>query len=348
MKSPRIPSHFIGLAVALLFFLFWVFQPADREVERAFYVWENTKTELTEYEQKSLEKLEVTKLYLKFFEVEKNDVYGIYPTAKSQLGEYGIEKENFEIVPTIYVRNEVFKKPGKNELEEFASNLGFLIRKKMSEKFPGKQLQEIQIDCDWTESTQKNYFKFLRLLKKHTDLKISATLRLYAYKFPDKMGVLPVDRAMLMCYNLLSVHQQENKNSILDLEELEKYLVGAGKYPVPLDVALPVYSAMHVYRNNSYTTTLYNDGQLDAKVLSHTKGLWYRVNTDVPLQTLFLREGDKVKYEKVSPEMLERAIRLIRSRVSLERDFTLSFFQLNEYELKQHSDEKLASYYQLF
>lgn len=344
----RIPTHFIGLAAALLFFLFWVFQPMDSEVERAFYLWENTKRELTAYEEKSLKELEVTKLYLKLFEVEKNDVYGIFPTAKSQLSAYGIEKGNFELVPTIYVRNEVFKKVSRKELEEFASNLDFLVGKKMSEKFPGNQLQEIQIDCDWTESTQKNYFEFLRLLKKRTGLHISATLRLYAYKFPDKMGVLPVDRAMLMCYNLLSVHQQETRNSILDLEELEKYLVGASKYPVPLDVALPVYSAMHVYRNNSYTTTLYNDGQLSDEVLDHTKGLWYRVNKDVPLQTLFLRQGDKVKYEKISPELVEKAIQLIRSQVTLERNFTLSLFQLNTYELKQHTHEKLASYYQLF
>lgn len=344
----RIPSHFIGLTVALLFFLFWIFQPTNNEVERAFYMWENTKTELTEYEQRSLELLEVKKLYLKLFEVEKNDVYGIFPTAKSQLYQHGIEKGNFQIVPTIYVRNEVFKKVNSKELEEFVSNLDFLVGKKMSEKFPGNQLQEIQVDCDWTESTQKSYFEFLRLLKKRTGLKISATLRLYAYKFPDKMGVLPVDRAMLMCYNLLSVHQQETKNAILDMEELEKYLVGAAKYPVPLDIALPVYSAMHVYRNNTYTTTLYNDGQLGDDVLDHTKGLWYRVNKDVPLQTLFLRQGDKVKYEKISPELLEKAIRLIRSRVSLERNFTLSLFQLNSYELKQHTYEKLASYYQLF
>ena len=163
---------------------------------------------------------------------------------------------------------------------------------------------------------------------------------------PD--GVLPVDRAMLMCYNLLSVHQQEQKNSILDLQELEKYLVGAGKYPLPLDVALPVYSAMHVYRNHSYTTTLYNNDRLSKDKLQHTKGLWYRVKEDTALQHLFLREGDLVKYEKTGPELLEAAIRLIRSKVALEHRFTVSLFQLNEYELKAHTHEKLASYYQLF
>ncbi|MGV3632408.1 MAG: hypothetical protein ACO1O6_14470 [Bacteroidota bacterium] len=344
----RIPASLIAVSAAVLFVLFWVFQPVNSEVERAFYLWENTKKQLTEYEQQSLEKLEVKKIYLKLFEIEKNDVYGIYPTAKSQLYEYGLNGSDFRVVPTIYVRNEVFKKASRKELEEFASNLDFLVGKKMSEKFPGNQLQEIQIDCDWTESTQKSYFEFLRLLKKRTGLQISATLRLYAYKFPDRMGVLPVDRAMLMCYNLLSVHQQDSKNSILDLEELEKYLVGAEKYPVPLDVALPVYSAMHVYRNNTYTTTLYSSGQIGKQALDHTKGLWYRVNKDIPLQTLFLRQGDKVKYEKISPELIEKAIRLIRSQVALERNFTLSLFQLNEYELKQHTHEKLASYYQLF
>ena len=69
---------------------------------------------------------------------------------------------------------------------------------------------------------------------------------------------------------------------------------------------------------------------------------------DTALQHLFLREGDLVKYEKTGPELLEAAIRLIRSKVALEHRFTVSLFQLNEYELKAHTHEKLASYYQLF
>ena len=319
------------------------------KVHRAFYIWANSVEDMRQEEKTNLERLAADKIYLKLFEVEKNDVYGIFPTAKTQL--YNIEELNgLEIIPTVYVRNEVFKQSSQKELAAFADNLNFLVHKKIGERFGNNTqgLHEIQIDCDWTESTQKSYFAFLEELKRISGLEISATLRLYAYKFPGKMGVLPVDRAMLMCYNLLSVHQSAQRNSILDLQELEKYLAGAKKYPVPLDVALPLYSAMHVYQNNSYVATLYHEKQPDEKLLEQEKKLWHRVREDRLVEGLYLRKGDKVKYEKTSPELLLRAISLIRGQVELPQEFTVSLFQLNAHELKQHTHEKVASYYRLF
>ncbi|SDF10039.1 hypothetical protein [Chitinophaga filiformis] len=62
---------------------------------------------------------------------------------------------------------------------------------------------EIQIDCDWTAGTREKYFHFLKALRHYYPDKIlSATIRLYPYKYTKKMGVPPVDRGMLMCYNL--------------------------------------------------------------------------------------------------------------------------------------------------
>ena len=63
--------------------------------------------------------------------------------------------------------------------------------------------QEIQIDCDWTKSTKDKYFYLLKKIKELSKKEISCTLRLYPYKYPEIMGVPPVDKAMLMCYNLI-------------------------------------------------------------------------------------------------------------------------------------------------
>lgn len=104
---------------------------------------------------------------------------------------------------------------------------------------------EIQIDCDWTLKTKVNYFAFLNALKKISHKTISCTLRLYPFKYPEIMGTPPVDKATLMCYNLTKPLESENKNSILDNNELRSYLKNTEKYPIHLDIALPLFSMMY-------------------------------------------------------------------------------------------------------
>lgn len=330
---------------SLLFFLYFVFSSSEKSINRGVYFWESAKYNLTEYELNSLEKLKLNKMYIKFFEVEKNDVFGIHPTAKS---EFFCKYDSIpvEFIPVVYIRNEVFKGTNEKEIDEFVSNFIFLIKKKYSEKIGNlNDLKEIQIDCDWTQSTQNIYFSFLKKLKSSTNLQISATLRLYAYKFPDKMGVLPVDRAMLMCYNLLNVHENQYKNSILDLAELEKYLLGAADYPIPLDVALPTYQAMHVYQNNSYVKSLHNNQCAILQHLSKHSKLWYYAKNDFVTSNLFIRKGDKIKYEFIDKETMQKAIKIIKKNIDLSSNFTLSLYHLNEFDFKKHEHENLDSYY---
>lgn len=341
----KIPTYIYVLVVCIVFSSYWIFKKDPKEVHRAFYIWESSKEQLTDFELKSLKKLKVRKIYLKFFEVEKNEVQGIHPTAKSEFYSSNFS-DSIEIIPTVYVRNEVFKNTKNAELDEFADNLLFLIKKRFPERpNQDKSFHEIQIDCDWTESTQEKYFYFLKKLKEKSSLILSATLRLYAYKFPDRMGVLPVDKAMLMCYNLLNIHENRDKNSILDLQELEKYLDGASAYPLPLDLALPIYSAMHVYQNKVYQSSLHkNDCDITGD-LKKRNNLWYSVNKDIVKSTVYLRVGDQVKYEKITPELLKKALKMIHAYVELPKEYTLSFFQLNEYDLKQIGNEKMDSFY---
>lgn len=49
------------------------------KVERAFYYWKNNSSELNETEQKTIIENAVKKLYIKFFEIDKNETYGAYP-----------------------------------------------------------------------------------------------------------------------------------------------------------------------------------------------------------------------------------------------------------------------------
>lgn len=338
------------LAIPLLWGITnWLTFQSIKDPVRAFYFWENEEYSLSDYENEVLDTLSVQKLYVKLFEVEKNEVMGIFPSAKSDL-QNRIPESSIELIPVVYIRNDVFKKVSDKELEDFAENFIYLVEKRFEENFGREinELKEIQIDCDWTESTKEAYFKFLKLLRSETTCTLSATLRLYAYKFPNRMGILPVDRAMLMCYNLMSPLEAENRNSILDLNELSKYLIGADNYPVPLDVALPIYSSIQVYQNNTFAGMFYQEDSTFLKSMKHTKGLWYYMTNDTVVQDIFIRIGDELKFEKTSPKQIRQAIELICEHVYFKTKPTVALFHLQEQELKQHTYEELDSYFTSF
>jgi hypothetical protein len=114
-----------------------------------------------------------------------------------------------------------------------------------------KNIVEYQFDCDWTDQTQSKYFLFLVEMKKHLKSKlVSATIRLYQYKYFDKAGVPPVDKGMLMCYNTGDVRRMESSNSIFGKKEVFKFLNTKKDYPMILDYALPIFEWVAVYRNN--------------------------------------------------------------------------------------------------
>ena len=101
----------------------------------------------------------------------------------------------------------------RQEIEKLADN----ILKKIHE-LNRKTPVEVQFDCDWTQITKNNFFYFLSYFKKQlanrismttpdplrdlqTEPVVSATIRLHQLKFPEKTGVPPVDKGMLMFYN---------------------------------------------------------------------------------------------------------------------------------------------------
>ncbi len=317
--------------------------------QEAVYYWQNNQPALNQSESEFLKNQEIKKMYVKFFEVEKSG-NELIPSAKFQLKLSEESIRDVQIVPTIYIRNELFKNCSEIQIEELAENVFFLITKKFNEQVRSKeaQISEIQIDCDWTISTQKNYFSFLKKFKSKGKFTLSATLRLYPYKFPDKMGVLPVDRAMLMCYNLVSPLEAGSRNSILDLRELKKYLVGAKEYPVALDLALPIYSVALIVQNNHFAGIHYLNNEELKQSLVLEKEPWYFSKVDTVLNNLYLRKGDKVKLETISAERIEDALKIIRKNVTFRQGMSLALFHLQEQQIQQFSHAQISSFYNTF
>jgi hypothetical protein len=316
-------------------------------VERAFYYWKSNNWNISQAEDSIITKQGVKKLYIKFFEVDHSDAMGNFPISKTQL--YSYRQDSLNIVPTVYLKNSVFLKSTKGSLDTLADNVNFLIEKYAKEKFRNHLApMEYQMDCDWTMKSKDNYFYFLKKLKEVSKKEISCTLRLYPYKYPDKMGIPPVDKVTLMCYNLLNPLQNHSKNSILDLEELESYLDIESNYPKHIDIALPIYSWMQVYQNEQFSNVIYTDNKKVKAILKEVKPFWYSVIKDTVVNETYLRIGDKVKFEETDANKIKQTIQLLRKYVKLDKKTTISLYHIDEQQLSNYSHEELSSFYSDF
>jgi len=120
---------------------------------------------------------------------------GVYPI--SVLTTVSDDIKKLEIIPVVFIVNKVLKEhPNINRLSK---QIGDLIEEMHLQHF-NTTPTEVQIDCDWTGSTKAVYFELLELLQKRFDL--SVTIRLHQLKYQNKTGIPPVEKGVLMVYNV--------------------------------------------------------------------------------------------------------------------------------------------------
>ena len=152
------------------------------------------------------------------------------------------------IVPVIYIKNEVFDDIATAQYapqrfwgtETLSENVTKYIEQ--INNYYHLTVNEVQFDCDWTLNTKEYYFNFLKLFKeKNPNLQLSATIRLHQVKYKDDTGVPPVDYGVLMYYNMGRI-SATGANSIYDRSTALRYLGKLRAYPLPLDIALPMFA----------------------------------------------------------------------------------------------------------
>jgi hypothetical protein len=345
------PLRLLIFTIILCMMMFFGCRSNTREVERACYFWKSNQYWFSDREDTLLNTLGISKMYVKYFEVQAHPTLGNAPMSKTSFNLFQIRNKKIELVPVVFISNEVLKKNTQGAMDTLADNIVFLARKYSSTyQSPNSwnDVVEMQIDCDWTPSTKENYFYLLKQIKALSKLKISCTLRLYPYAYPDKMGVPPVDKVMLMCYNLLPPLESRDKNSILDLDELQAYLKKAKKYPVDMDVALPVFSWMHHYSNNQFKSLINRNPEPYSSILSNPGALWSEVTTDSLIGDVYFRAGDRIKTERVEIETLMKATQMIRKHVRSGKKITVSLFHFDEEQLNQYRYADLDALYAAF
>lgn len=341
------------VVIGLLFLLVMSCAKKVDKVEKSFYYWKSEDTAFNNKEAEIIDTLGVKKVYLKFFEVKFDETLGVIPFSKTKFNQYSWYKDTIQneltIIPTVFIKNEVFIKSSRAQIDTLVNNVNHLVKKYFNERFENyPDLSEIQIDCDWTLKSKDNYFYFLKSFGEKVKLPISCTLRLYPYKYRTKMGIPPVEKVTLMCYNLIQPFKDKTKNSILDVKELEAYLSVDEKYPIHLDVALPLFSWGHLYQYDVFERFINLDKKQIESIAIKKDKLWYEVVKDTVIDRNYYRQGDRIKFENVDSKLLNETISLLKNRVAFDEKITVTLFHLDHKQLEKFNYETLSSYYTSF
>ena len=358
----------------------------DHEVIRSFCYW---KTDLNfQKEDDSLVKeLDVKHLYVRFFDVDWNP-YAKEPLPVATIGNVSLNQSNPEITPSIFITNEVVLQSNKKQLDSLAVRIAQRVNQigiKMNETkadvianaivYPKdyykqknyKQLnydsiktlelaklkvdfKEILIDCDWSEKSKDNYFYLLKQIKKgFPTAQISSTIRLWQYKFASKAGIPPVDKGLLMCYNLTKPDDFKTKNSIATSDELAQYITHSD-YKLKLDIALPLYSWAVVFRGNQFKGILSDYDQLlnDSIKLKKTSDSKYVLEDDVLVGQTCLRNGDEIRIEKISDDELDKMISIIKGKIKIDNQTRVTFFSFDKKYINDYGTQNISGYYARF
>lgn len=317
----------ILLTLVLACFLFGACQKHTPDhVDHGVYIWNSRSSYnfLDTAEIRFLKKHQVQKLYCKLTDVVWNDVDHAHPVDTKDFPDDLALNIYYEIIPCIFITNEVMLKSSHDELNYMAEKIAARLSRYQT------KFAEYQIDCDWSEKSQENYFYFLGKMKQNLKgILQSVTLRLYPYKYPKKVGIPPADRATLMLYNFKSPQTLVADNSIFDKAEAEKYL-SDNKYPLPLDFAIPAFSWNILYANDGKFLGFIENQSLSTNptLCKELKKDLFVIDKDTSLDGIYLRKGNLLKIESVGKKELVEARSLVELFKNTHR-YTISVFDLN-------------------
>lgn len=318
-----------------MLFFFSCSKNQAKESNLAFYHWK-TDTNLSVKEKEVLKKLGVNKIYLRFFDVKVNKSKQVYPEAVLRKIDTGFK--SFQVIPTIYITNESLLKI--DQVDSLSAKIEKLVSQMFDYHFKEKP-SEIQIDCDWTESTKEKYFELLSKLERN--MKVSATIRLHQIKYANKTGVPPCQYGSLMLYNMGNI-KDSNENSIFSYKIMKNYLSQNTTYPLPLSLALPIYrwGIVKLPTNQYKIVNNLNIKHLEEndKVTRLAKN-WYKTDSAIFLSQKYLPENTKIKLEEVSIFELQKSVDYLKDVNGIDWIETI-FYHLDEdnFEMYQLDDLK--------
>lgn len=275
--------------------------------DSAFYYWKTTLL-LDKPQADLLKGAADNQLYVRLFDViwdeQKSDVR---PNAIISINQ---DVSQFHIVPVIYITNKTFEKLSPDQTGPLAEKVNRLINEITAQN--KISYQRVQIDCDWTTGTKNRYFAFLKTFKELNKKQLEATIRLHQIKYADRTGVPPVDKGLLMFYNMGKISANlKQRNSIYNTTDAAKYVKYLPLYQLPLDIALPLFSWAIQIREGKVIQLYGKIGQQElsdrANFQQTAQSNVYKANKSFYLSGVYIKENDVFKLETVNQKLLDQA-----------------------------------------
>ena len=204
----------------------------------AVYFW-RTDLRLDSTERAFLQRYHINKVYCRYFDVVI-DEEGAEPKPNATITFSNTLPDSIELIPTVYITEDCMHQKHAGLAEKIVKRI-----RQMNETNDIKHVSEIQIDCDYTSKSRKNYYQFLEEVKEAWGQTLSTTIRLHQLSMESP----PVDYGVLMIYNTGDPRKWEERNPILDIRDVQAYLKRLDSYPLPLAAAYPVYQWVRTIRN---------------------------------------------------------------------------------------------------
>jgi len=315
-----------------------------RHVSTAFYYW-RTEFALSGEEKGRLGALGANRLYVRVFDVDWDIGTNMAYPVQTLRGHLGTTVQA-DIVPTVFITNRTFTNLPPSEVTDLAEKI-FRLSLSMSSTLGFSPIHELQLDCDWSEYTRGKYFRLadeLRRLLREQQISLSATIRLHQIKYRERVGVPPVDRGVLMFYNMGELNSPDAANSILDLAAARTYIPYIDEYPLNLDVALPLYSWGAVYRRARMVELINNVTQADFPdhATFAAQGNKVRVLKGSFFRYRFLYAGDVIRLESVTIDQLLDAASLLTKHFASD-SLRVIFYHLDAQAIRGYRNEDLQT-----
>ncbi len=327
-------------------------RPAPVET-RAFYYWRTTFA-LSASERQAIERQRATRLYVRLFDVTW-DAAARRPVPQGTIAFRERPPAGVEIVPVVYLANDVFTHVPVTadahgpDTKALAADAWRLVRG-LAQGAPFA-IRELQVDCDWTDGTRAAFFDFCRRMREASardGATLSATIRLHQVKYRERTGVPPVDRGMLMFYNMGRLAPDAERPSIYDGASAALYARFIDRYPLPLDAALPVFSwAVHARAGHIVGLIEKPDPRalealpalraVDARHIVAAESAFFAGR--------YLQQGDTLALETVTPALAREAAATLAQHFHPRGTFALALFDLDERNLDDFAPQDLDALY---
>lgn len=327
--------------------------PFEHEECNSIYYW-RTDFRLDSIERNFIEQNNINRMYIRFFDVVAEDnyyvspLYGkfdILPNATLTFTD-SVPKSVKHIVPTVYITIDALRHMKGREADAASKIVHRALNMVSYNEIPN--VAELQLDCDWTESTDSIYFALCQAVRDtlnsvaETPFTLSSTIRLHQLK----KEAPPVDYGVLMCYNTGSFRNPKNKNSILDYNDVAPFLKNTISYPLHLDLALPIYDWTLCYRDNEFAGIIRTDSLFHT---SFTKSIQdevclYQATANAQMGKSNIQEGDLLRHETSDFNTIRRVTQLIDSRLT-QKPKSIILYHLDSKNIKNFKSNEISQIY---